>query len=88
MSEMKKKKPIQPMQLVVPTAGAVAVLKQLSPTVRKLFRNHPQSAKAPLLYLGEIEQTPGQGVFVDTETGHLYFGYNVFDFEPIPKDRA
>lgn len=40
------------------------------------------------IFLGEIAQMPGHGVFMDMETGQNYSGYHIDEFEEVDEDEA
>ena len=47
---------------------------------------YPFKDDLPLVYLGEIENMPGHGVFAGTRTGKVYSGYHVKNFRELTDD--
>lgn len=40
------------------------------------------------IYLGEIPNMPGHGVFIGHESGQIYSGYHIERFEEVPEDET
>ena len=44
---------------------------------------YPYYDDLPLIFLGEIPNMPGHGVFVGYKSGKIYSGYHIYEFEEI-----
>jgi hypothetical protein len=42
----------------------------------------------PLVFLGEIPNMPGHGVFAGHRSGHLYSGYHIEQFVELPESEV
>lgn len=68
------------------------------PRVNSLVRFAPQNdyeypktgfyAEEVYVYLGEIVNMPGHGIFVGRRTQKVYFGYHIEDFEEISDEEV
>lgn len=48
----------------------------------------PFAADMPLIYLGEIPNMPGHGVFVGHRSGRAYSGYHISQFVELSGDEV
>ncbi len=49
---------------------------------------YPFIADLPLVFLGEISNMPGHGVFVGFRSGKVYSGYHIFSFVECAPDEV
>jgi hypothetical protein len=70
-----------------PRDGSLVRLRsQRSASVNE--RVHHLKAGVTYVYLGAIPNMPGHCVVADAETGQLFTGYHIENFEEIPEDEV
>lgn len=55
-------------------------------TDEALRKKYPFTDDLPLVYLGEIANMPGHGIFAGTKTGKVYSGYHISGFRELTDD--
>ena len=63
------------------------ILPDIVPEYAEALRKHRLRVEQPLIYLGEIPNMLGHGVFVGN-SGRVHFGYHIEGFEEIPDDET
>jgi hypothetical protein len=51
-------------------------------------KHFPFKANTTFVYLGEILQARGHGIFVETKTGKAYIGYHTDEFIELTEEEA
>lgn len=69
--------PIRPLSLV-----------RLKPEWLDILDRYPFAKDLPLVFLGEIPNLPGHGVFLGHHSGHAYSGFHIDAFEELPEDEV
>jgi hypothetical protein len=74
MAKRKKVKKIRPYALVRYD------FETMSERCEEWVEEMPFRKKGKYIFLGEILQMPGHGIFVDIRDGHMYAGYHMDEF--------
>ncbi len=66
----------------------VMSLVKLAPDLERFRSNYPFAVDMPLVYLGEIVNMPGHGVFVSHKSGRIYSGYHIDSFVELSEEEV